>query len=80
MIDIYIYIYIFIYIYIYICVYNKLYNKLKCLYKKLHIYDGYSNNVTGIGIQKESVFMYTCSEDGSVKTHDMRTNSLYNLD
>jgi WD40 repeat protein len=24
--------------------------------------------------------MYTCSEDGSVKTHDMRTNSLYNLD
>ena len=30
--------------------YNKLYNKLKCLYNKLHIYDGYSNNVTGIGI------------------------------
>jgi len=39
-----------IYIYIYIYIYNKLYNKLKCLYNKLHIYDGYSNNVTGIGI------------------------------
>jgi len=39
-----------IYIYIYIYIYNKLYNKLNRLYKKLHIYDGYSNNVTGIGI------------------------------
>lgn len=41
----------------------------------LHVYDNYTNNVTAIGFQKDSMFMYTCSEDGSIKLHDIRQNT-----
>ena len=40
---------------------------------KINNFDGYSNNVMGIGFQKDNKWIYTCSEDGSVKIHDFRS-------
>jgi len=35
-------------------------------------YDGHSGNVTAVGFQKDGKWMYTSSEDGSVKIWDLR--------
>jgi len=35
-------------------------------------YDGHSGNVTSVGFQKDGKWMYTSSEDGSVKIWDLR--------
>lgn len=45
----------------------------------VYVYDGYKNNITGIGFLKESNFFYTCSEDGFIRIHDLRSNSIYLL-
>jgi G protein beta subunit-like protein len=42
-------------------------------FKKVNIFDGYNNNVTSIGFQKDSKWVYTSSEDGSIKIHDRRS-------
>lgn len=35
---------------------------------------GYNNNVMQIGFQKDVKWIYTCSEDGTVRIHDFRQN------
>ena len=35
-------------------------------------YDGHTNNVTAIGFQKDSKWLYTASEDGTLKLWDLR--------
>ena len=35
-------------------------------------YNGHTSNVTGAGFQRDSKWMYTCSEDGTVKIWDLR--------
>ncbi|CAD8180659.1 unnamed protein product [Paramecium octaurelia] len=42
----------------------------------VYVYDGYKNNITGIGFLKDSNFFYTCSEDGYIRIHDLRSNNL----
>lgn len=38
----------------------------------IHVYDGYKNNISGIGFMKDSTFYYSCSEDGYIRVHDTR--------
>jgi len=38
-------------------------------------YDGWSNSVTSIGFQKDCKWIYSSSEDGSIKIHDLRAAS-----
>mmetsp|Transcript_55794 Transcript_55794/g.92311 ORF Transcript_55794/g.92311 Transcript_55794/m.92311 type:complete len:318 (-) Transcript_55794:358-1311(-) len=38
----------------------------------VRIYDGHTNNVTDVGFQKDAKWMYTSSEDGTIKIWDMR--------
>lgn len=38
-------------------------------------YEGHTSNVTGIGFQKDGRWMYSCSEDGSVKIWDLRSKN-----
>lgn len=38
----------------------------------IHSFDGHSGNVTAVGFQKDSKWMFTASEDGSVKVWDVR--------
>lgn len=35
-------------------------------------YDGHTSNVTGLGFQDEGKWMYTGSEDGTIKIWDLR--------
>ena len=36
-------------------------------------FEGHSNNVTELGFQKDGKWLYSCSEDGSIKIWDLRT-------
>jgi len=36
-------------------------------------FEGHTNNVTEVGFQKDSKWIYSCSEDGTVKIWDLRT-------
>jgi G protein beta subunit-like protein len=38
-------------------------------------YDHHTNNITGLGFQHDARWLYTCSEDGSVRIWDPRTNT-----
>ena len=38
----------------------------------LSSYDGHTNNITAVGFQKEGKWMFTGSEDGTIKIWDMR--------
>ena len=37
-------------------------------------YDGHSSNVTAVGFQKDGKWMYTGSEDGTIKIWDLRAS------
>jgi target of rapamycin complex subunit LST8 len=37
--------------------------------------DGHGQNVTGLGFQQDGKWVYSCSEDGTMKVWDMRTGS-----
>jgi len=37
-------------------------------------FDGHTNNVTAVGFQKDGRWMYTGSEDGTVKVWDLRAS------
>eukprot|EP01038_Epipyxis_sp_PR26KG_P012793 gene12793-17151_t len=37
-------------------------------------YDSHTNNVTNVGFQKDIRWLYSCSEDGSIRIWDLRTN------
>jgi G protein beta subunit-like protein len=37
-------------------------------------YDGHSNNIMNVGLQKDSRWIYSCSEDGSIRIWDPRSN------
>ena len=37
-------------------------------------FDGHGGNVTGLGFQKEGKWMYSCSEDSTIKIWDLRYN------
>lgn len=39
----------------------------------LNIYDGHTGNVTSVGFQRDSRWMFTSSEDGSIRIWDTRT-------
>lgn len=43
--------------------------------KSILTYDGHSNNVTHVGFQQDIKWIYSSSEDGTVKIWDPRTNS-----
>jgi len=54
------------------CTYNiKLYDPSK--QSDVIVYDGFSNNVTTIGFQKDCKWIYASSEDGSIRICDLRT-------
>lgn len=38
-------------------------------------YEGHSGNVTGLGFHRDQRWLYSCSEDGSVRIWDPRTNT-----
>jgi len=38
-------------------------------------YDGHSNNIMTAGMQKDSKWIFSCSEDGSIRIWDPRTNT-----
>eukprot|EP00965_Chrysotila_dentata_P077348 2554026-Pleurochrysis_carterae.AAC.1 len=38
----------------------------------IRTYDGHTNNVTAVGFQRESKWMFTASEDGTLKLWDLR--------
>jgi target of rapamycin complex subunit LST8 len=42
-------------------------------------YDGHTTNVTDIGFQKDSKWMFTGSEDGSIKVKEKPRNCYLNL-
>ena len=42
-------------------------------------YDGHSGNVTNVGFQKDGKWMYTSSEDGTIKVWDLRFYFLKNI-
>lgn len=37
----------------------------------IHCFDNYLANVTNIGFQKDRKWIYTSSEDGTLKIHDI---------
>lgn len=39
--------------------------------------EGHSQNVTGLGFQRDGKWVYSCSEDGTMKVWDMRTGSAH---
>ncbi len=39
----------------------------------LNKFDNFKNNVTSIGFKKDASFIYTGSEDGSIKIYDLKT-------
>ena len=41
------------------------------------VYEGHKANVTGIGVSRESQYVYSCSEDGTAKTWEMRSCSTF---
>jgi G protein beta subunit-like protein len=41
----------------------------------VHTFDGHTQNVTGLGFQIDGKFIYSCSEDGTMKIWDLRTPS-----
>lgn len=43
--------------------------------RPLLTYDGHTNNVTCLGFQHDQRWIYSCSEDGSVRVWDPRTNT-----
>lgn len=43
--------------------------------KPLITYDGHTNNVVTVGFQRDQKWLYSCSEDGTVRVWDTRTNS-----
>jgi G protein beta subunit-like protein len=43
--------------------------------KPLITYDGHSNNVTNVGFQRDSKWLYSSSEDGTVRVWDTRSNT-----
>jgi G protein beta subunit-like protein len=43
--------------------------------KPLITYDGHSNNVTTVGFQRDQKWIYSSSEDGTVRVWDTRTNN-----
>jgi len=40
----------------------------------VHTYDGHSGNITAIGFPKRSNWLYTASEDGTIRIWDFNTN------
>jgi G protein beta subunit-like protein len=38
-------------------------------------FDGHTQNVTGLGFQKDGKWLYSCAEDGTMKIWDIRTPS-----
>lgn len=42
--------------------------------KPSHIYDGHTNNVTAVGFQSDQKWIYSGSEDGTIKIWDPRSN------
>ena len=54
-------------------------SKVTSLYQKtfhnkinFQVYDGFSNNVTTIGFQKDCKWIYSSSEDGNIRICDLR--------
>lgn len=43
--------------------------------KPILTYEGHTSNVTAIGFQKDLKWLYSCSEDGTVRVWDPRSNS-----
>jgi G protein beta subunit-like protein len=43
--------------------------------KPILTYDGHTGNVTAVGFQKDLKWLYSCSEDGTVRIWDPRSNS-----
>jgi G protein beta subunit-like protein len=41
---------------------------------KVMSFDGHTTNVTSLGFQREGKWMYTGSEDGTVKIWDLRSD------
>lgn len=39
----------------------------------IHVFEGHTNNVTAVGFQKDFRWMYSSSEDGTLKVWDIRT-------
>ena len=46
--------------------------RLLPLFEQVISYEGHTTNVTAVGFQKEGRWIYSCSEDGSVKIWDLR--------
>lgn len=42
--------------------------------KPLRIYEGHTGNVTGIGFEKDLKWIFSCSEDGSIRIWDIRSD------
>jgi len=42
--------------------------------KPILVYDGHSNNVTAVGFQRDLKWVYSSSEDGTIKIWDSRQN------
>lgn len=42
----------------------------------IHVFDGFKNNITGIGFVKDGGYIYSCSEDGFIRIHDIRSNKV----
>jgi G protein beta subunit-like protein len=42
-------------------------------------FDGHTGNVTAVGFQKDRKWMYTGSEDGTVKIWDFRAPGMYDM-
>jgi G protein beta subunit-like protein len=43
--------------------------------KPIRVYEGHTNNVTTVGFQKDLKWLYSCSEDGTVRIWDTRSNT-----
>lgn len=43
--------------------------------KPILVYDGHTNNVMTVGFQKNMKWLYSCSEDGSIRVWDPRTSA-----
>lgn len=57
--------------------YVKIFNLKERALQPIKVYDGHKGNVTGIGVSREGQYFYSCSEDGTAKTWEMRSCSTF---
>lgn len=52
----------------------KIFDSTGSIQTPLHIYEGHRENVTSVGFHRDTRWIYSAGEDGSIKIWDLRTS------